>query len=94
MSAKKYLPRHQELDPQVDHIIRVFRACEIAATYMTIKVSWEKAGFVFVRRNDTYYLWVNEDKIRRSSEFQEVWQRLSRGAVVSTKTIEKWGWLN
>jgi hypothetical protein len=33
-----------------------------------------KAGFGFIRRNDTYYLWANEDKIRRKPGFQEVWQ--------------------
>jgi hypothetical protein len=72
-SAKKYLPRYQELDPHVDHIIRVFLAYEIATTSTTIRGSWERVGFWFIKRNDTYYLWVNEDKIRGSREFQEVW---------------------
>jgi hypothetical protein len=34
----------------------------------------EKTGFGFVRRNDTYYVWINENTIRKSPEFQEVWQ--------------------
>jgi hypothetical protein len=65
-TVKKYVPRNQELDPKVDHIVRVFRAYEIATTSATIRGRWEKAGFGFIKRNDTYDLWVNEDKIRRS----------------------------
>jgi hypothetical protein len=66
-SVKKYLPRSQEMNPQADHTIRVFRAYEIATT----RGSWEKSGFGFVRRNDTDYLWANKNKISRRPEFQE-----------------------
>jgi hypothetical protein len=73
-SARKDLPPNQELDPQVDHHIRVFFADKIATTSMTRRGQWEKAGFGSVRRNDTCYLWVKENKIRSSPECQEVWQ--------------------
>jgi hypothetical protein len=77
-SAKQYLPRNQELRPRVDHTKRVFCACEITITNTTIRGSWEKAGFEFVRRNDTRYLWVKEDRIHNSAEFQEAWQITQR----------------
>jgi hypothetical protein len=35
--AKKYLPRNQELDPQVDQTISIFRAYQIAAISTTIR---------------------------------------------------------
>jgi hypothetical protein len=73
-SAKKYLPRNQELDAQIDQTIGVFRPYEIATTSPTIRGSWGKAGFGLVRRNDTCYLWAHEDNIWRSPEFQEIWQ--------------------
>jgi hypothetical protein len=72
--AKKHLSRNDDLDPQVDHAMRVFRAYEIATTSTTVRSSWEKAGFGFVKRDGTYYLWVDEGKIRRCPEFCEVWQ--------------------
>jgi hypothetical protein len=36
-SAKQYLPRNQDLDPQVGHTMRVFRTYEIATTSTTIR---------------------------------------------------------
>jgi hypothetical protein len=73
-SAEQCLPYHQDLEPQVDRTICVFRASDIATTSMTIRGSWEKPGFGFIRRNDTCCRWVNENKIRRNPEFQEVSQ--------------------
>jgi hypothetical protein len=73
-SAKKCLRCHQELDPQIHYIIRVFRAYDIATTSTTIRGLWEKPSFGFMRRNNAYCLWVDENKIQRSAEFQEVSQ--------------------
>jgi hypothetical protein len=38
-SAKKHLPRDDELDPHLDHAMRVFRAYEIATMNTTVRSS-------------------------------------------------------
>jgi hypothetical protein len=73
-SAKKYLPRDDSQDPQVDHAMGIFRVHEIATTSSTVRGSWEKASFGFVKKDGTYYLWANEGKIRTNPEFVETWQ--------------------
>jgi hypothetical protein len=51
-----------------------------------------KAGFGSVRINNAYYLWVNEGKIRRSPEFQDVWQLDYPEAQLSQRRRQqKWG---
>jgi hypothetical protein len=77
-SAKQYLPRNQELDPQVDHTTRVCRAYEIATICRAIRESSEKAGFAFVKRHDTYDLWINEDKIPRDQNFRRLGALITR----------------
>jgi hypothetical protein len=55
-SAKKYRPRDDNEDPQVDDAICVFDAYEIATMSSTVRDSWEKGGFGFVKRDATYSL--------------------------------------
>jgi hypothetical protein len=50
----------------------VFLVSGQATTRTTVRGSWEKAGFGFEERDGTYYLWVDEAKIRRIREFSEV----------------------
>jgi hypothetical protein len=73
-SANKYLPRDDNQDPQVDHAMRDFLTYEIVTTSNTVRGSWEKADFGLVKRDDTYYLWINEGKIWTNPEFVEMWQ--------------------
>jgi hypothetical protein len=55
-SAKKYRPRDDNEDPQVDDAMCVFHAYEIAIMSSTVRGSWEKAGLGFVKRDGPYYL--------------------------------------
>jgi hypothetical protein len=71
---KKYLPHNDEQNPQVNHVMCVSRADEIATMSTTVRYSWEKAGFRFMKKDGIYYLWVNKEKIRSSPAFLEVWQ--------------------
>jgi hypothetical protein len=73
-AAKKHLPRSETHFAQVDHVMPIFRAYEIATTSTTIRSSWERAGFGFHQRDGALYLWVNEQKIRDADEFAEVWR--------------------
>jgi hypothetical protein len=94
-SAKKYLPRDTSASPIVDHVLRVFRAYEQVTTSTTVRASWQKAGFGFVRRDGTYYLWVDEAKIRGSPEFSEIWNiDYPEEALPMRRRQQKWGWLN
>jgi anti-sigma-K factor RskA len=60
---KKYLPRDENEDREVDHILRIFRAYEAVTTSTTVRACWEKAGFTYQRREGTFYLVVHEGKI-------------------------------
>jgi hypothetical protein len=42
---------------------------------MTIRGSWKKAGFSYHLRDGTFYLGVDEAKIRISPDFSEIWER-------------------
>jgi hypothetical protein len=53
----------------VDHVMRIFHAYELATPSLTVRRSWEKTDFGFEQRDGTWYLSVNETKIRTSLEF-------------------------
>jgi hypothetical protein len=75
--------------------MRVFPASEQATTSMTIRASWEKAGFRFRLAPGTYYLWIDEAKIRGTPEFSEVWAiDYPETALSARRRQQKWGWLN
>jgi hypothetical protein len=73
-SAKTYLARDDNLDSHKDHAFCFFGAYKIATTSTAMRRSWEKAGFGSMRCDGTCYLWVDEGKIRTSSEFVGIWQ--------------------
>jgi hypothetical protein len=92
---KKHLLLDTDVSPQLDHVMRVFRAYEQATTSSTVRGSWEKACFVFTQRSGTYYLWVDEAKIRKISEFSEVWEIDYReGRLSAVRRRQRRGWLN
>jgi hypothetical protein len=92
---KKRLLRDLSFGRDLDHDMRIFRAYELTTTNVTVKSSWEKAGFGFQGRNEKVYLFPHEEKIRESPEFAEVWviddpkERLS-----SRRRQQPWGWPN
>jgi hypothetical protein len=94
-AAKKCLLRDVNQGRDLDHVMRIFHACELATTILAVQSSWQKAGFRFNRRDGVWYLYVNETKIRTSPEFMEVWpinypeERLS-----SRRRQQAWRWLN
>jgi hypothetical protein len=72
-AIKKRLLRDLSLGRDLDHVMGIFRAYDIATKSLTVRSSWEKAGFGFQRRNETIYLFLHEGRIRESPEFTEVW---------------------
>jgi hypothetical protein len=94
-SAKKYLAREPNLLPQVDHVMHLFRAYEQATTSTTVRISWQKAGFGFVIRSGSQYLWVEEAKIRGSPDVLELWAiDYSKEYLSARRRQQKCGWLN
>jgi hypothetical protein len=72
--VKRRLPRDATLPVVQDHARRMFRAVESVAASSTIRGSFQRAGFAYVKTsNGTYTLEFNENKARESSEFLEVW---------------------
>jgi hypothetical protein len=57
---KKYLPKDDNEDREIDHILRIVRTEEGVATSMMIRASWEKAGFSYHQRDGTFYLAVEK----------------------------------
>jgi hypothetical protein len=70
---KKQLLRDLSFRCDLDHDMRIFRTYELTPTSVTVKSSWEKAGFGFQGRNEKVYLFLDSGKIRESPEFTEVW---------------------
>jgi hypothetical protein len=61
----------------------------------TVRASWEKADLVFTRRSGTYYLWVDQAKIRRIPEFSEVWEiDYPEARLAPCRRQQRWGWVN
>jgi hypothetical protein len=69
---KKSLPKDDNEDRKIDHILRIFCAYEGATTSMMIRASWEKAGFSYHQRDGTFYLAVDEGRIRGAPDFREI----------------------
>jgi hypothetical protein len=72
---KKYLPKDDNGDRKIEHIQRIFRAYKRVTTSMTIRAFWKKAGFRYHQRDGTFYLAVDEGKIRAALDFCEIWER-------------------
>jgi hypothetical protein len=76
---KKYLLKDDNEDRETDHILRIFRAYEGVTTSMMIQGSWEKAGFSYHQRDGTFYLAVDEGRIRGRQTFA----KFGRGTIPS-----------
>jgi hypothetical protein len=46
----------------------------MVTTSTTVGASWMKAGFDHCKRDEAFYLLVNDEKIRDSPEFSEIWR--------------------
>jgi hypothetical protein len=92
---KEYLPKDDNEDREIDHILRIFGACEGATTSMMIPASWEKAGFSYHQRDGTFYLVADEGRIREAQEFCEIWERnYPIESLSAQRRNQKWGWVN
>jgi hypothetical protein len=75
--------------------MRIFRAYELATTSLAVRSSWEKTGFGFEQRDGTWYIYVNETKIRTSPEFAEVCALNNPEESLSVRKCQHaWGWIN
>jgi transposase len=93
---KKHLARDSSIPMMADHAMRMFRACESAGASSTVRGSFIRAGFIYVRRADgTYSLGFDEGKIRAAPEFREVWDIDFPMHKLSTRRRNsRWGFLN
>jgi hypothetical protein len=94
-AEKKCLLRNLNLGRDLDHVMRIFRAYELATTSLTVRSSWEKTGFGFEQRDGTWYLYVNETKVRSFPKFAEVWALNNPEESLSVRKRQQvWGWIN
>jgi hypothetical protein len=93
-AAKKGLLRDLNPGRDLNHVMRIFHAHELATTSLTVRSSWEQAGFGFEGRDGTWHLYVHETKIRTSPEFMEVWAINYPEERLSSQTRQQaWRWL-
>jgi hypothetical protein len=94
-AAKKHLVRDLEESAQLDHIVRVFKAYELATPSTTIRASFKQTGFDYEQRDGIWYLIVNDQRLRRYPEFQEVWEiDYPEESLSQRRRGQVWGWLN
>jgi hypothetical protein len=94
-AEKKHLLRDLNLGRDLDYVMRIFRAYELATTSLTVRSSWEKTGFGFEQRDGAWYLYVNETKTRTSPEFAEVWALNNPEESLSVRKRQQvWEWIN
>jgi hypothetical protein len=93
--AKKHLVRDLEESAQLDHVIRVFKAYELATTSMTIRASFQHTGFDYEQRDGIWYLILNDQRLRAYPEFREVWEiDYPEESLSNRRRQQVWGWLN
>jgi hypothetical protein len=93
--AKKIERRDDRFTPEVDQILPLFRVCEKVITSTTVRISWNRTGFGFERRDCTTYLAINETKIRQSPGFREIWEFDTYAARLTDRRLsQNWGWIS
>jgi hypothetical protein len=92
---QKYLPRDENEDRELNHILRIFGTSEAVTTCTTVRACWKKADFTYQRRDGTFYLVVHEGKIGTPPDFQKIWERdYTIGSPSARPGSQKSGWLN
>jgi hypothetical protein len=82
---KKYLPKDNNEDREIDHILRISRAYERIITNMMIRASWERAGFSSRQRDGTFYFAVDEGRIRVAGFLRNLGEELSHRVAIGSE---------
>jgi hypothetical protein len=94
---KNYQICDDTLPIHVDHILRLFRAHEVAMASTTIRAAWRQTGFEYENRDRsmTTYLSISERQIRESRDFREIWMfDYHESQPSARRQKQKWGWIN
>jgi hypothetical protein len=71
----KYLPKDDNEERGIDHILRILHGSEAVTTSVMIRTPSEKIGFGYHRRDGNFCLAVDEGRIRGASDFYDIWER-------------------
>jgi hypothetical protein len=71
-AAKKHLVGDLEEFAELDHVVRIFKAYELETTSTTIRASFQQTALDYEQRDGIWYLIVNDQRLWRYTEFQEV----------------------
>ena len=92
---KKYIRKTDGISSQIDHLYRIFQVYELNTCSTTVRASFKKIGFDYIKKDGKYFLKLNRNRIENSNSFQEVWQIDYPEAKLSTRRRnQKRGWLN
>jgi hypothetical protein len=93
--VKKCIPRADADPTDTNHLVEIFKACELVTTSTTVRASWKKAGFEDCKLDDIFQLLVNDGKIRDSPEFAEIWRmNCLLESPSARRRVQKWGFMN
>jgi hypothetical protein len=95
-SQKKRLSKNASVPVMEDHAMRMFRACEAAGASTTVRGCFTRAGFVYHKSPEGgYVLSFDEDRVRDSAEFQEVWEiDFPLEGLTERRRATPWGFMN
>jgi hypothetical protein len=94
-AAKKQPVRDLEESAQLDHVVRVFKADELVTTRTTNRASFQQTRFDYERPDGTWHQIVNDQRLRRCREFQEVWEiDYPEESLSQRRRGQVWRWLN
>jgi hypothetical protein len=79
-AANKYLSHEFDVSAQMDHVMRVLCAFEIAETSTTIRASWKKTEFGDIQREPTCYLLLMKGKFAQSSNLPKFGRSIPIGS--------------
>jgi hypothetical protein len=94
--AKRRLHKDESVHVMEDHARRMFRAFETAGASDTVRGSFKHAGFNYSKHPEGYYtLEFDEDKVRRSGTFREVWEiDFPIERLTQRRQASQWGFIN
>jgi hypothetical protein len=94
--GKSRLSKPQSIPVTEGHARPVFSACGTAGASTTVRGSFARAGFTYDKNPDgADVMGFNEQKIRDSAEFRELWEiNCPLEAVSVRQRPNRWGFLN
>ena len=92
---KRQIAKNPDIPPNIDYLLRIFRAYELSTCSLNVRASFRNTGFEYYNVDNVQYIKVNENAIRNFPEFKEAWNLNTQESEFSPRRRnQKWGWIN